>query len=88
MDERIHIMKSIAKQEPLFELPEQLSPRLAWMKKHVLEVKDTEFDVDGDGQFIVWENKRPTKHKGHTEDDALTSWAKSKHFHLWNEEGI
>ena len=86
----------------LFNLPVQLSPRLAWLKNH--DVKTHEFTNDptdcrtlnhlGFGRWIAFIGKTVPPHEdsnrtwvnGDTEDEALVNIAKLMGWKLWNEE--
>ena len=80
----------------LFSLPEQLSPRLAWMRKHKINT-----------HYIEWSRKHwawtgnidPSKLLNDapadayfavagTQEEALADHAKIRGIKLWNEEGI
>jgi hypothetical protein len=70
----------------LFDVPESLSPRLAWIKKHRATVHWSEEDAEyyaymGSCCSVDWYGW------GETEDDALFEMAKKRGLKLWNEEG-
>ena len=86
--------------ENLFDVPEQLSPRLAWLKSRVVYTRKTEFksgDEDDDGielfPWYAWTGamKQEDAHLrdmagGATEDDAIAALARKKYWRLWNEQ--
>ena len=71
----------------LFPDCRQDSPRLAWMKRHGVEV--VELPVKQDGQYPFCAGTASLMHAfgyGDTEDDALADFAKRNGIPLWNEE--
>ncbi len=81
--------------EELFKVPEQKSPRLRWMEKHRVKVKQTPDwspgmeDADGD-PVAPWYASDDGKHwhAGDSENDALGAWAVARGVRLWNEEQL
>jgi len=74
----------------LFDIPETLSPRLAWLKKHGI-FTNSEFFDDSDEEYRwgAWlEGCQDYLRTGHgdTEDDALVDLAKKQNLKLWNEQ--
>ena len=83
----------------LFPVPEVLSPRLLWMKKHSVRVHHAPNIGEGGYPWCVWlwDNDGPEGKEGiperpdlcgygKTEDDALVHLALIHHLRLWNEE--
>ena len=66
----------------LFNIPEQLSPRLKWMKEHQVIVEKTDH---GSPQFVAASGEDWAY--GNTKDEAITDLAKKMGWRLWNEEG-
>ena len=67
----------------LFNIPETLSPRLAWMRRHGINSR-----LMPDDTWYVW-NYSGLGHslkqgRGNTEDEALTALAKQAGIKLWN----
>lgn len=76
----------------LFDVPEQLSPRMAWMMKNDVQTYLTpHLDVEEE-PWNCWSGDlqramdRDRVEHGKTEDEAITEWAKANHQNLWNEE--
>lgn len=64
------------------------SPRIAWMKRWVLQFKpDLAYDP---ASFICFSlsNPKMKSGRGDTEDDAMLDWAKQNGVRLWNEEAL
>lgn len=81
--------------EELFNIPVVKSPRLRWIEKHRLQVRETKNWVEGmeddDGDEV--EKFYATDdgihmHGGSTEDNALAAWAEARGKLLWFEEGM
>lgn len=86
----------------LFEIPESLSPRAAWIKKHKIEfLHCPEHDGRNEDEFghelYPWNCWSPSFDEppyprfvgqGMTQDDAIAEWAKFHRVRLWNEEGL
>ena len=67
--------------ESLFaDLPEELSPRLKWMKQHSIHVEQSK-----DGSWIAY--KERTKHfcRDNDEGHAVIGLAKKLKIKLWNQ---
>ena len=67
--------------ESLFaDLPEELSPRLKWMKQHSIHVEQSK-----DGSWIAY--KERTKHfwRDNDESHAVIGLAKKLKLKLWNQ---
>jgi len=62
------------------ELPEELSPRLKWMRKHQIHVEQSK-----DGSWIAY--KERTKHfcRDNDENHAIIGLAKKLKLKLWNQ---
>lgn len=83
--------------DQLFNVPESLSPRLAWLKKHGVRLHHNPSEFPDD-PWCVWlpENEQvetpgiPAREDlcgfGATEEDALCELAKIHNLKLWNEE--
>jgi len=69
--------------DELFNIPEQLSPRLAWLKKYDVQVK--EFS-NRSVPWTAWDGQDCFMGHGETELDALTAYALNRGIKLWNEE--
>lgn len=71
----------------LFEIPETLSPRLEWMRKHGIEVMDDAFDAfEGRDRWIAFLGPDPGVNEyGETKDEALARLAARLEIKLWNE---
>jgi len=67
----------------LFNVPEQLSPRLAWLKKYDVQVKQFPGHAN---EWSAWDGKQGFMGHGATEADAITAYAKERGIKLWNEE--
>lgn len=84
------------KMSDLFDMPESLSPKITWMRKHRLSASTPPWPVEDedDYQWAVWSGdmgiaiSRETILLGRTEDEALTKWARCNNVRLWNEEGL
>jgi hypothetical protein len=86
----------------LFSVPEQDSPRRAWLKRYGVKTAQTKFKTGDEGEFgndlfpwyawIYGETYRNAldynQAGGATEDDAISNLAKKKRWRLWNEEGF
>lgn len=78
--------------DELFSPPEQLSPRLAWMKKHDVYTElfgDYCEELDaGTGRWSAWIGLRAgcVEFTADTEQDAIDRLAKWHGLKLWNEE--
>lgn len=77
----------------LFDIPEQLSPRLAWMKEHDVHTYRSPCMEDGDEPWSAWigDFKTTVAHNddyetGETEDEALVKLCKRNNLKLWNEQ--
>ena len=64
--------------ENLFDIPETLSPRLAWMREHGIELRETS---------LGWLASTDCGHCsfGQTDDDALSRVAQTINIKLWNQ---
>lgn len=79
----------------LFDIPEVKSPRLRWMEKYHIKVKQTpnwspgQEDENGDEvcKFYATDDSI-NYHGGDTEDNALAEWAEARGKLLWFEEGL
>lgn len=71
----------------LFDVPEQLSPRLAWMKKHNIRINEN-LVSGGDCAFSAYMSGQPDCEVsyGKTEDDALQNLCIQYGLKLWFEE--
>lgn len=65
----------------LFDIPETLSPRLAWMREHGIEV--TENTLTGTGHLAFMPQNGCAF--GDTEDEALIALAIALKIKLWNQ---
>lgn len=84
--------------EELFEVPEVKSPRLKWIEKHRIKIRQTpnwtsgmeDFDGDEVHKFYACDdgNWRFHAYGGETEDAALAEWARCRGKRLWFEEGL
>ena len=86
--------------ELLFDMPEQLSPRLAWMKAHCVKTEHTEFTTDDEDEFgnrmFPWYAFIGVLHfgdardsqcaGGETEDEALVALAIKKGWPDWRQK--
>ena len=82
----------------LFSLHEQLSPRLAWLKKHKIHTYYCE--TSEEGKHWAWTGDSPPENlingaplsaffaQADTQVDALVAHAKRRGIRMWNEEGI
>lgn len=82
--------------DQLFDVPETLSPRLAWMKKHgVMTYKSPDFEPEED-PWCAWLPENNMEELGlpedleqcglgQTEDEAITALAVLHNIRLWNE---
>ena len=83
----------------LFDIPESISPRLAWIKKHQIETEEFSDSAVKSGMVVnkwvcrtiqstfpgsIWAPKDIAG--GETEDAAIVAWAKAHGAKLWNEE--
>lgn len=80
----------------LFPVPESLSPRRAWMKRHGVTVYFSA-DFEEQGPWFAWskedENTDGYPKSGHcsegeTADEAAANLALRKGLKLWNEENL
>ncbi len=75
----------------LFTIPEQLSPRLAWMKRYEISTVDVGHSWEAWGWFPVLDDPiiltRYWIGHGNTDGEALADLAKQAGIKLWNEEG-
>lgn len=85
----------------LFDIPETLSPRLAWMRAHSIHVIDNGPDVGYESENRNWRERRFCAYQGEpgrtgmfawyeagfgdTEADAITALAINAGLLLWNE---
>lgn len=69
--------------ETLFDLPETLSPKLAWMRKHGVELKYT---PPMPARYTA--TTGPQSGVASTEVEALSSLASSLGIPMWDEESI
>ena len=81
--------------EELFNVPVVKSPRLKWIEKHHLRVKQTPDwqpdmeDEEGDDVEKFYASDDGIHwHGGDTEDNALATWAEARGKLLWFEEGM
>lgn len=77
--------------DELFTVPEVLSPRLAWLKKHDVRTLHTPGYKDGEKPWSAWTtewHKKGWYVTGSTEDESLANLAKALNIPLWNEEGF
>lgn len=67
--------------DSLFDIPESLSPRLAWLDRYTIALEYCEED-DG---WVAHSAQLKIKHAGYgdTEDDALAAFAKCNGLDLW-----
>ena len=86
--------------EMLFDVPEQLSPRLAWMKRHHVKTQFFKQNKIGDKDEFgndnwPWYAFDETSEEnlfgrelcgGATEDDAIAEFARRNKLKMWNEE--
>ena len=79
----------------LFNLPETPSPRLAWMRKHGVWIRENREINPGDESPETGETIYPFKAfgnqfvgYGNTEDEAIADFAKRAGVRLWNEVGV
>lgn len=78
--------------DELFETEEQLSPRLAWMRKHNISTYRVPHMEIEEEPWCAWtgnfgEAIETDEFKtGQTEDEALLNFAKHHGLKLWNEE--
>lgn len=70
----------------LFNIPETLSPRLAWMKRHGVITRKWANGTWWSCLESDWEERNASS--GSTEDEAITNLAKRLNIPLWNEEGF
>lgn len=74
----------------LFDMPEQLSPRLAWMREHGIRIATDRRDAWGDNPDKVWPFHAFVPFRaeafGDTEDEAIVDLAKQLNLKLWNEQ--
>lgn len=68
--------------DKLFDIPVSLSPRLAWMKKHGITVRETEIQVPKIVKLAELGSKHAT---ADDEETACAILAKGLHIPLWNE---
>ena len=73
--------------DTLFEIPEQLSPRLAWMREHKIDTMDKAYDpFTGDHRWMAFKvSNIRTKDFGDTENEALSALAVKMNLKLWNK---
>lgn len=64
------------------------SPRVVWMKRYVVQVKDDAGSRNGG--MLAFSQSNPTWKTGYgaTEDDAITDFAKRNGIKLWSEENL
>lgn len=80
--------------DDLFTVPEQLSPRLLWIKQHgiVLSYDDSPAGMEFGPWFASIPHTAdadgfcPDSGGGPTEDDALADLARNMGIRLWNEQ--
>lgn len=79
------------------DLPQQDSPRLAWMKRYGVKTTMTPEPVVGSvcdltGEEVVewyaYIQEGEQAQGGHTEDEAIAAFAKAQGMRLWNEEAL
>lgn len=76
----------------LFDIPEHLSPRVEWMRRHRIRTLKGNDEEEGE-PWGAWvgEEGRPLQGEAltfaPTEDEALARLAKRLGLKLWNEEG-
>lgn len=72
----------------LFDLPEVLSPRLAWIKRNNISIRLSVLTrIDEPRKYLAYTRDQSTAiGTGQTEDEALTDLAKLLGVPLWNEE--
>ena len=63
------------------DLPEELSPRLKWMKKKNIKVLRRE-----DGKWVAYKSETRFNNSDETEVDAVIGLAKKLKLKLWSEE--
>lgn len=71
----------------LFDVPETLSPRLAWMKKHGLTVAKS--DVADSDEWVASDDDDDDPEGyavGKTQDEALVKYARKFGIKLWNDK--
>ena len=75
--------------DELFSIPEQLSPRLRWLKDH--EVRTAYHNSGGEyPNWLAWTRSDDPMEggvtgEGDTEDEAVTSLAKRMNWLMWTE---
>ena len=62
------------------ELPEELSPRLKWMRKHQIHVEQSK-----DGTWIAYKEKTKHFNRDTEEKHAVAGLASKIKIKLWNE---
>jgi len=78
----------------LFEIPEQLSPRLKWMKEHDVHTDKCRYLQAGEAPWSAWQGDMMKAMSfmeistGETEDEAIVHLAKAMGWKLWNEEAL
>lgn len=78
----------------LFEVPQHLSPRLAWIKRHRVVVERVNAETSGGFKWICRTEHPPLAGfwppnsigGGETEDEAIADFAIAAGIRLWNEE--
>lgn len=69
----------------LFSLPESLSPRLKWIKRHQITLSPSDV-ADTASRWVASVAYQMSQGAGVTQDEALTDLAKKLGVRLWNEE--
>ena len=68
----------------LFSIPESKSPRLLWMERHHLTIREG-YNHDDDEAIFQCLHGMKVIGEGLTQDKAITAAAKSLNIKLWNE---
>jgi hypothetical protein len=79
--------------ETLFNLPESLSPKLAWMRKHGVELhysppKPANYEAEIPKRPLPDGTPRTVKGSGITEMEALSALASKLGAPMWDEETL
>jgi hypothetical protein len=65
------------------DLPEDLSPKLQWMRRHHIQVQEAD-----DGGWIAYKSRTNQFYRNKDKDIAIAGLAKKLKLRLWNEEPV
>jgi hypothetical protein len=72
--------------DELFAVPESLSPRLRWMRRHGITTRRNDITETPSANWEAYQACSGDWEPGDTEHDAIANLAEALGIRLWNEE--